>query len=230
MGNEPEKKPDSVSPDSLRELLSEQFILHEARHHPSVSREGSAPEATVPKAHAPADVYKCLHQGIFGVGHLIEDPEAFQRNLARELAAAQAQAHEPVLENVAPGGAQFRVNLGPLRAAWPEDIESVAWLLTQLCRDSVYHHEESPENFFEALKYFKHLNDRGGISVQGRNYAYQPGVLEQFFFEINHFMQKFGSIPVLGHSPSYRRLNQPAYRVVSLEVLKNSPLAHFAGN
>jgi hypothetical protein len=229
MENEP-KRADSFSQDSLRELLAEQFLLHEVRHHPPASAEGSAPAATVPKAHAPADVYKCLHQGFFGVGHLIEDPQVFQKNLARELAAAQNQGHEPVVENVAPSGAQCRINLGPLRAAWPEEPESAARLLTRLCQDSVYHHEKSPENFFEALKFFKSLNDQEGIALQGRSYAYQPGVLEQFFFEINRFLQKFGSIPVLGHSPSYRRLNQPSYRVVSLEVLKNSPLAHFMGN
>ena len=66
------------SPPSLLGLMIRQFELHEIRHHEAVDANDRG-AVVMPRAHAIADVYKCLHQGEFGVGHSIRSPVHFGR-------------------------------------------------------------------------------------------------------------------------------------------------------
>ena len=46
-----------------------------------------------------------------------------------------------------------------------------------------------------------------------------------FFSDVQRFVKSNEEIPMLGHSETYRRLNDPSYMVADLAVLKESPLA-----
>jgi hypothetical protein len=51
-------------------------------------------------------------------------------------------------------------------------------------------------------------------------------MVEAFFNEMDAFIRRMGTIPAFSHSKSYRYFNDPRYRVVYVDVLKQSPLAY----
>jgi hypothetical protein len=63
-----------------------------------------------------ADVYKLLHQSVFGVGHIISSKESAREYLQREMASlGPALPSEPLYDDL--GGGIVRVNLRPFRDA-----------------------------------------------------------------------------------------------------------------
>jgi hypothetical protein len=225
-----EQKPDKIQGEQarcegIRRVLVGQYMFHEAMHHPELAGASSERVPTTPKAHTVADIYKCLHQGEFGVGHSIQDPGRFALILAHELLKADASSTEPVLEDVSADGSVFRVNLRPFRKIFVGREESASDLLARACVNSAAAHKGSRENFVPSLNCFRHLNRKGELTVQGRSYVFPDELVGLFLVQVGDFIQASGHIPVLSHSPIYRDYNAPSYRVVDRVTLERSELA-----
>jgi hypothetical protein len=209
----------------LRELICSQYILHEAIHRSSDAVTGAAGSPTIPLVHTPADIYKLLHQGEFGVGHSIGDVEQFGRSLARELMYSDPNSQDPLLEQVSVDGSVFRINLGPYRRIFQGDETNACVLLFQVCLASASTPRGNEVNFLAALSTFQTLNDDYELSAGEDILAFPPRVLDLFLQEVTAFVERFGTVPVLSHSPVYKRFNVPAYRVADRTAVENSALA-----
>lgn len=211
--------------EGLREVLIQQYFLHEVQHHPSTPSQESQPLTVVPRAHMLVDIYKCLHQGEFGVEHNIRNPKKAKEELAHELARTKPTSGEPVLEKVAADGSKFRVNLRPYLEVLKGDDSKACDLLIQVCFESAKMEEGSAERFIAALRRFRALNNKGELGVGGMILMFPKWMVENFLIELDTLSRHLGTIPVFSHSSVYRYYNSPSYRVVSLAVLRDSPLA-----
>jgi hypothetical protein len=212
--------------DAVFEVVVVQYALHEMQHHPSSPLPDPPAAARVPRAHTLADVYKCLHQGEFGIGHNIQDLATFKQRLTDELQGVPAVADEPVLESITPDDSIFRMNLRPYKTFFAEeDLDSGCELLTQICAESARIEKGSIESLFGKLRAFRELNNDAEMIVEGTVYAFPGQLLDQFLAEVFALSRALRGVPVLGHSNVYRHLNSPAYRVIDEAVLKQSPLA-----
>src|SRR5690242_20431952 len=66
------------------------------------------------------DIYKLLHQAVFGPGHALttsKNKNAAREWLDRESGLLQPGLNEPFVENIHPDGALVRVHLGPYMAS-----------------------------------------------------------------------------------------------------------------
>lgn len=224
------KGPKSAQRAELVKLLVRQFELHEASHHKAcecLPKQDAAP--TAPLAHDVADVYKCLHQGEFGVGHSIDNPVSFGRRLTEELLGAVLRADEPVLENVSLNSSVFRVNLRPYRQLFIGNETTGAVLLFKVCLHSASMATGSVETFLCTLADFRDVNSEREIVAGGRVFAFPPKRVDAFLKDIADFIERFGTVPVLSHSDAYKNLNAPSYRVVDRRSVQDSPLAFLLG-
>lgn len=215
----------AVTREGVRRVLVEQYAFHEARNRPNAQGDATKRISTAPGVHALADIYKCLHQGEFGIGHSIEDPYKFAGLLRSELLIAQPIADEPILENVSPNDAVFRINLRPYRQRFLGRERSAAGLLLEVCFNSAATHKGSEENFATALELFRDLNDNAELALDERSYVFPSKLVSTFLAEVDEFIRITGTIPVLSHSPGYKKYNAPSYRVVDRETLEKSDLA-----
>lgn len=211
----------------LRQLLTLQFMLHEVQHHQLMSGNSLSHPPLMPIACTLVDIYKCLHQGEFGVGHTIDQPERFKKRLFQEIQQEAVANHidEPAVESVSADGTMLRVNLRPLRHFYGNAVSPAVEGLSQVCVDSAQISQGSDSRFFQTLDKFARINQAGEIALAGHIFAFPHAMVEAFLSEVDKFVDKIGQIPVLSHSDIYRRLNRPSYRVVERSVLESSPLA-----
>ncbi len=214
----------SNEPGILRILL-EQYRLYEVKHHPPRPHGEDESRIVVPKVHTVADVYKCLHQGEFGIGHSIDDPVRFGQMLVRELQLARPNAEEPILEDVSCDGSVFRLNLRAYRGRFPADESRASALLLDVCLESAMIHRGQGERFLGILAGFQNLNRSGSLCVDSTVYVFSDALVAHFLREVNDFIERWGHIPVLSHSSVYRKYNDPSYRVVDRAALERSALA-----
>lgn len=221
-----------MSPDAFRtppacltwqQILCQQYEWHELPHWPIPALAESL-QPQVPWVHALTDIYKCLYQGEFGIGHSISSPQMFQEILARELQRTGQNTAEPLLEQVSPDGCIVRINLRPLRLLCPE-IPTMLRLLTEVCLASAASRQGRTERFLESLAAFQELNRQGDLQAGGLILMFPPELVAAFLKQVRDFYLQHDTVPVLSHSSRYRRLNQPSYRVVVWEILRQSPLA-----
>jgi hypothetical protein len=226
MGSEPSLYP--YRKEGIKAVLVRQFELHETlcRLPEGARRPAQTSTAPVePVAHAVQDIYKCLHQGAFGVGHIIDNAHSFRDRLIDEIMRAQGVYAEPLLERVSPNGQVFRVNLRPFRALFMNNEEAGCNLLLDLCVKSAAIKTGHEDDFLHALDFFRELNNAGELRAGGMTFAFPENIVDGFLREVLHYISTMGFIPVLSHSPTYRSLNHPSYRVVHAKALHRSPLA-----
>jgi hypothetical protein len=211
----------------LRQVLVQQFLLHEVEHHDLQTDRAPDDPPLVPVAHGLIDIYKCLHQGEFGVGHTIDHPEGFRQRLHREVmhGTAAEPVREPVVEPVSADGQMLRVNLQALRSAVADDVDRAVDDLVQACVASARITRGDSTRFFQTLDGFMRLNRAGELVLAGHVFAFPGQWVETFLFEVRELMRQIRQVPVFSHSESYKRLNRPSYRVVVRSVLEASPLA-----
>jgi hypothetical protein len=209
--------------DSWQSILCQQYAWHEAPHWPTLA-PGQETPVVVPRIHTLADIYKCLYQGEFGIGHSITSPTLFRELLERELRRSRPATPEPLLESVAPAGAILRVNIRPYAALFSQDPAQACQLLVEVCLASSQRVQGQPERFLAALAAFQEGNKAGKLQAAGRLFIFPPEQVEDFLKQVRGFLAQYGSLPVLSHSSVYRRYNAPSYRVVSREVLAESQL------
>jgi len=216
---------------NLRQLLIQQFMLHEIQHHelhhhePNADTAGEA-EPLLPIAHGLIDIYKCLHQGEYGVGHTIDEPDGFKKRLFQEIMRDQTlePVREPAVEAVSTDGRRLRINLRALKKFYIDDVAGTVEELARICIESARLTRGDNARFFETLDLFRMLNKAGEIAMAGYIFVFPEKLVDTFFFEVRQLMRKIRQVPVLSHSGSYRQLNRPSYRVVERSVLKDSML------
>ena len=216
----------NVDKEGVREILLEQYSLYEIKHHKSDDFQEGTARTVAPRAHTLVDIYKCFHQGEFGPGHLIDNPTRSKEGIAKDLTRTQpGEEDEPILEKVAPDGSVLRINLRPYRKLFKgEDVKAVDQM-AQVFFESAAARSGRPERFRAIMNEFRRLNNRGQLTVGGLTFMFPPGMVEQFFNELDQFVRRMGTIPAFSHSKTYRYFNDPRYRVAYLDVLKKSPLA-----
>jgi len=116
----------------LRQILIQQYDLHEVPHWLQPEAGEERLHVVAPRVHALADVYKFLHQGEFGVGHLISSPEMFREILSRELHRTGEPTTEPLFEKVDPGGSIRRLNIRPYGLLFFPEVEKAGEMLYRL--------------------------------------------------------------------------------------------------
>lgn len=218
--------PDQKDTNAFRQMFIEQFMLHEVQHHEMLGKDVSL----IPIAHGLIDIYKCLHQGEFGVGHTIDHPEGFRHRLYQEILAgctASGEYREPLIENVSAEGRMLRINLRALGRVYGDHAAEAANDLTNVCIESARMTKGRRERFFESLDRFKMLNQAGEIKLAGTVFIFPNEMVENFLFKIRRLMHDIGQVPVFSHSEPYKRLNRPSYRVAERSVLQVSPIAEF---
>jgi hypothetical protein len=213
--------------DGLRQMLIQQYLLHEVEHHDLQAGRVQTDPPLVPVAHELIDIYKCLHQGEFGVGHTIDHPEGFRHRLNLEILriAAEEPIPEPALESVSINGGMLRVNLRALRIAVGENVTQALDDLALVCIESARVTQGQKTRFFETLDDFMKLNQDHQISLAGHVFAFPSHWVEAFLFEVRELTKRIRQVPVFSHSERYKQLNRPSYRVVVRSVLEASPLA-----
>jgi hypothetical protein len=217
---------DSEYEAALRQLLIQQFLLHEVEHHRLQPAEPAGDLPLTPVAHGLIDIYKCLHQGEFGVGHTIDHAEGFKQRLFHEMAhdPDPGLVSEPAVETISLDDRTLRINLRAVHHHYSDNLQGAVDDLCQVCLASARISQGKDDRFFATLDLFKKLNRDGQIALAGHVFVFPPAMVENFLIEVRELMLRIGQVPVFSHSESYRRLNRPSYRVADRSVLEASPL------
>lgn len=145
-----------------------------------------------------ADLYKLIHQGVFGPGHLITDPSAAGRALADELKSLRScfREEEPT-EPLDPAGRLIRVHLAPLLGV-PGAADRLLEALLATAAETAGSADEMSSRVTAALAWCRlKLPDRAGPLAALAAEAAAAGW------------------PARHHSAVYVTAYHPAYRVVS---------------
>lgn len=224
---------DSTPPESIgderagvRQVLNQQLLLHEIAHHSLQAAEQHQRTVVTPRAHELMDIYKCLHQGEFGVEHNIGNPEGFTGRLRQEMNSCgpEKPETEPVLESIHENAQVLRVNLRPLIRLMNGDMGTIVSQLTEVCLESAHATRGKADIFKKKLIAFHDLNQAGELRIGGHAFVFPQPAVERFLFEVRQLALQINRVPVFSHSEIYRQLNRPAYRVVDRSVLEASPL------
>lgn len=142
------------------------------------------------------DIYKLLHQGAFGPGHVVTSQQAAAEKLMDELAELEADDSEEIEEPVDPRGVLVRVNLRPLVGS-QRAAKSLAGALVESAA------AVQPEP--------RVLEARLSMAV-GWLRGTHPALAEEL--ELAAVEARTQGYPVRHHSRLYRLNYRPAYRVV----------------
>ena len=163
------------------------------------------------------DIYKLLHQAIFGPGHPITNRKAAQEWLERQSEILQPAPDQPLLESIHPEDAVVRLHLRPylqlngsLKRLLDASIESskviVGDLETMASWWAIFQH------MTDAGRPFANRFDARTMGLLGRNSARE-------------------SWPASHHSPAYDFTYKPVYRVLNrslAEKLLNEQKLNFS--
>jgi len=150
------------------------------------------------------DVYKLLYQGVFGVGHIMDD--ATWERLQEETGKIDLENHqwEPLIEGVSADGSMVRVNLRPfLRRRLPLEILFKAMKETD-------GGEGEAADFLRGWRAFNELMESDIIAVNKSELERLNKELDEEGIQPHH------------HSEAYREAYYPAYRVVRGDKVKDA--------
>jgi hypothetical protein len=155
------------------------------------------------------DVYKLLFQGVLGPEHLIDSTEEYSRYLEQEYDALQMDARQVLFEPVRADGLLFRVNLRAYKAHQLGLIR----LVTLLIKTAQLIQGTKPELKL-AWSTFTQLCQQGYI----RHFNLED------IAEFDHHLEESG-FNAMHHSETYRRLYQPAYRLIAAILIPSLELS-----
>ena len=141
----------------------------------------------------PTDAVKLIYQNEFGGGHLIREVEACLNYLRREYADLEKDPTVPLYEDI--GNGIIRVNLAAVK---DEDLE-------QLGQDfiaSAAKHKGTLDSFLHKLEVLRMLTEEGV-------FTFDTNALSAYLSEY-----KAAGYPAVSHSPKYREVYNPAYRII----------------
>jgi hypothetical protein len=164
------------------------------------------------------DIYKLVHQGVFGPGHIIASAAAARRALESELAALEVKGQkarakrqnsdEEVLEPIDPKNRLVRVNLRPWgRSPCGDSPRGAAGWLAEALVESARRVKGGPEQMKRRLA--------AAVRWCRRNLPRQAAELERMAAQAGE-----SGFPAFHHSPAYKRAYRPAYRVILSDCLK----------
>ncbi|MXY07599.1 MAG: hypothetical protein F4058_04555 [Rhodothermaceae bacterium] len=149
------------------------------------------------------DWYKLVHQSVFGAGHAIQNVEAARDQLIREWEDLDTVSNETLVEILGPDSMYARVNLRPYKSAGGRSDELFqAFLQTANQR-------AKPGDGFE--RYWHSLRE----AAKKRTIAVSVVALDSLYSTMS-----VEGLPAIHHSERYSGLYDPAYRVVSCELLR----------
>jgi len=155
------------------------------------------------------DVYKFIHQSVFGPAHAIPSPDEARRYLEEEIAGLPAgPAEEPLLDTLSVGPPLARVNLRPFVAAGGDTGRLLdAFFATA---SSVRGDPSTMAGRIEAaialLRELGRAEDAGRLGALASDRA-------------------AAGYPATHHGSAYRDAYHPAYRVVRLDLLDTGGVA-----
>ena len=146
----------------------------------------------------PTDAVKLIYQNEFGGGHLISNPVAFRNYLHQEYRNTDQDPEGRPADRI--GNGLVRVHLAPLKE---EHLE----MLAQAFLASADSHRGSLDRFCEKLELLRTLTAEGLFS-------FDPAALACY---LDDYARR--GYPMVSHSPKFRALYHPAYRIVREEFL-----------
>ena len=181
------------------------------------------------------DIYKLIHQGVFGPGHIIASAARARLMLKEEMAALEARSPhcltgaaeakfevrrrpEPGIEPIDPNGRLVRVNLRPMfgeggrmrdESGKRKDGRSyadVGWLVAALV-ESARRVKGNPERMKRRLS--------AAVRWCRTNLPRQAAELERMAAQAEEL-----GFPAFHHSSAYAKAYRPAYRVILSDCLK----------
>lgn len=148
------------------------------------------------------DVYKLLHQGVFGPGHAVSNLKAAKERLEKECEKLAPAPDELLVESVHPAGQIVRIHLRPYLAVQG----SLKKLLEAFMRSS-----RNPMGSLTQMAAwwatFQTMSEQGGVLANRFN-ARTVSLVGR--------ARSAESWPASQHSPPYDRTHKPAYRVMTL--------------
>jgi len=149
------------------------------------------------------DAYKLIYQGNFGVAHILKNTGHARQFLKEEIDAIEISDNEPLIEHISVTTNLVRINLRPFKK-FGGSIDT----LFEIMERSVKETKGDKQNFLNQWGDFKQAVIREKI-------IFNLDELETFDIKV-----KEGNYPAVHHSPDYRKVNKPAYRVVKEDIFK----------
>lgn len=148
------------------------------------------------------DLYKLIHQGVFGCEHAYVDEENARLMLEQEMKNKPGYMEEPVIDPISVDGQIVRVNLRPYFASggYQQALAS-AFVLT------ARNHKGSDSTFIRYWGYAEKMVAMGDLIFNIDDMSKKFAILKQAGF------------PPVHHTEQYVKAYQPAYRVVLREYL-----------
>lgn len=149
------------------------------------------------------DVYKLLHQAALGPGHAVKDRTDARVRLDAEAASLRDGPDEPIRDVISPDGKLARIHLRPFLAG--------GGTLDDLCNAFVETANSYPSSMERLAKFCGCLGDlaaAGGIPWPEQDVIAWVGNIVATGY------------PAVHHSPKFTANYKPAYRVVSVDLLK----------
>lgn len=150
------------------------------------------------------DVYKLLHQGVFGQGHPIPNRKAAREWLDQEAGIIEPNTSAPLLESVQLAGNVVRVNLRPYLAFGGK---LPALLDAYIRTGDVIHGEEY--TIAALWNEFCGMLDVGGIWE--KRFLLRDALLLKKIRQADHWA-------AVHHTPVYIQRYKPVYRVIAAEL------------
>jgi hypothetical protein len=172
-------------------MASEQLLALLAGHL------GRTPVMGVP------DVYKLLHQGVFGQGHPVPNRKAAREWLEQEANLVEPGLTVPLLESVHPDGALVRVNVRPFLAL---DGKLPALLDAYVRSGDFIHGDE--QTIADLWDSFCQMISAGLLE---NRFSLRDALLLKKVRQTDHWA-------AVHHTPSYIQHYKPVYRVVTAEL------------
>jgi len=144
-----------------------------------------------------SDLYKLCYQAAMGNAHIGSRRAAILAGLNAELSQVEADADQPLSEEISPSGQVVRINLRPFKAKGlnSETLAEAVWLSARDFQPSV-----------ETLRvYWREVEAAG----RAKAIPFTHETLAAYFAE----REKEG-FPAVHHSDAYMSLYHPAYRVI----------------
>jgi hypothetical protein len=145
------------------------------------------------------DAYKLIYQGVFGVGHILDNPQMAKKYLEQEFESVIASDTEALIENISVSGEIVRINLRPYKYR-NGDIE-------KLFEAMVHSAEEisgSQKRFLGLWNEFKQAVLNGQLDFNKNELVIFDNQVKSDYY------------PAMHHSSAYREANQAAYRVLKI--------------
>lgn len=149
------------------------------------------------------DAYKLVHQSFMGPGHSIPNEEVARKYFFEEFNRIEPDDEVPMLETLQPDFSKMRVNLAPYKKGKfdAEKLLKTYFRSAEICVPKL-------DLFIASWKELMKMSEEGKIDLR---------------YDDMQAIDKMASengYPPIYHSDLYRKMNNPAYRVVLLSVLK----------